>query len=296
MQIYESNGTTSHDLDKGTSYKSGSNWVTNSSWPTTVTQWGGQVASASEGVTAPSLPLPDAAASDPIYLLKDQSNSGSMASKAAVIITDGVAKDAAGKHSMPGAASLPPPALYDYREGKYARRGTYDMAAFQAQHGGAISGKRHAVARRHVGRALRHVTVAAPTGKFSAVRLKNGATLSSPLTVATDNPIYVQGDYNKTSPQAAAILSELDTILWAIGRTAPTPQARVCRAGQPRTRCSTWTSCRAIRRPARPDTGEGSNFLRYLENWTGDTFTLTGSLVCMWASTKTTGSWQNTGV
>ena len=99
MKIYDADGTTSHDLALGTSYRNASNaWVPNANWPSTVTQWGGEVASQSEGVQALSLPLPASAQSDPTYVL-DKTGDQTMGSKAAVLIVDGVAQDAAGRRS-----------------------------------------------------------------------------------------------------------------------------------------------------------------------------------------------------
>lgn len=295
VKIYESNGTTSHTLQTGTSYKSGTTWADNSNWSSTVTQWGGQVASSDEGVTSLNLPLPEAAASDPSYILKDETNPQSMGSKAAVIIEDGVAKDAAGNILDAGSSITSSTSLYDYREGKNARTWDIDMQAFQSSAAGQYLKSTTPSAGGTSG-VLYVTSGAAPTGKFSAVRLKNGATLSSPLTVATDQPIYIQGDYNKNSPQPAAILSDATTILsgsWKDTYTSSTSLSS-------RTPSDITLNVDIMSgNQATTSSGYGGgfeNFLRFLENWSGHTFSLTGSVVCMWESKKTTGVWKNTGV
>jgi hypothetical protein len=46
-----------------------------------------------------------------------------------------------------------------------------------------------------------------------ALRLKSGSTLPNPMTVATDWPLYVEGDYNDSPKQPAALASDGLTIL-----------------------------------------------------------------------------------
>jgi Tfp pilus assembly protein PilX len=295
VKIYEANGTTSHNLATGTSYKSGTNWADNTAWSSTVSQWGGQVASSDEGVTSLNLPLPEAAASDPSYILKDETNPQSMGAKAAVIIENGVAKDAAGNTLDAGGSITAVTSLYDYREGKYARTWDIDMQAFQASAAGQYLKSTTPSAGGTAG-VLYVTSGAAPTGKFSAVRLKNGATLSSPLTVATDQPIYVQGDYNKNNPQPAAILSDATTILSGSWKDTYTSSTTLSNRTPNDITLNVDIMSGNSATTASGYGGGFENFLRFQENWTGHTFSLTGSVVCMWESKKTSGVWKNTGV
>ena len=138
-------------------------------------------------------------------------------------------------------------------------------------------------------------TASVPTGHFAAVRLKNGSTLNSPLTVATNKPVYVQGDYNVNNPQPAAIMSDATTILsdnWHDSNSTQGLSNRTATSITLNADIMTGNS-------ATTQNGYGGgfeNFLRFLESWTGQTFNLAGSLVCMWASQQTSGAWQNTGV
>jgi hypothetical protein len=42
--------------------------------------------------------------------------------------------------------------------------------------------------------------------------------------------------------------------------------------------------------------GQLENVIRFLENWSGQTFTYKGSIIALWHSQQATGNWQNTGV
>lgn len=156
-----------------------------------------------------------------------------------------------------------------------------------------------------------------------AVRLKNGANISltNGLTVATDNGLYIQGDYNTgrtatTEPPSntgtatqpyvtgytrkpCAVLADAVTILsnsWSdtnsssslSGRNAiPTTVNTAIVSGIVST---TGTA-------ASPGTysGGAENFPRFLEDWSGDTFTYYGSMVQLFQSKQFTSPWPNTG-
>jgi hypothetical protein len=170
---------------------------------------------------------------------------------------------------------------------------------------------------------------------YVAVRLRGGAQLPKPsvnvdtggLTIVTNRPMYVLGDYNTTVWRPAALMADALTFLSnppnpAMQNAGPTLAANRC------TPASTgWCDVRmynptAINRTPRPTTvnaallaghsattcdwmraGCGSpnygggleNFPRFLENWGTNTFTYTGSLVSLFTSRYATGLWNNTG-
>ena len=45
-------------------------------------------------------------------------------------------------------------------------------------------------------------------GVFPAVRVRNGASLGNPITIATDYPFYIEGDYNSVGWQPAAVVGD----------------------------------------------------------------------------------------
>src|SRR5581483_285097 len=51
-------------------------------------------------------------------------------------------------------------------------------------------------------------------GTFHAIRLVNGSLLATPITVATNLPLYVKGDYNTNLDwRASALVGDAITIL-----------------------------------------------------------------------------------
>jgi hypothetical protein len=148
-----------------------------------------------------------------------------------------------------------------------------------------------------------------------AIRLKNGSKIpSSGLTIASNNPIYVQGDFNTggnppsnsgnaadaLTPQVAgytrapvSILGDAITILSNSWNDAP--------SATPRDATNTTVNAALVSGivPTAPVGGDGSysggaeNFPRFLENWSGNTFTYYGSMVELYKSQQATGKWTN---
>jgi hypothetical protein len=136
--------------------------------------------------------------------------------------------------------------------------------------------------------------------------------LPSPgLTIASENPVYVQGNFNATATSvtvepniAAAIIADAVTVLsnsWndirsftsphlASGRTASQTGFRMAvLAGKSRpfTRSTGWTSMRDF-----GTDGGAHDFLRYIENWTNE-LTYSGSLVSFFYSRQAVGTYKS---
>jgi hypothetical protein len=158
---------------------------------------------------------------------------------------------------------------------------------------------------------------AATTRDYPVLRLRNGAQLPNPFTVATDRPLYVWGNYNTGLWQPAALAGDALTFLsnnWAEGVNAGDPNRwnaawdpNQNRAFAPRAAAATavfaavaaghsatpcdWQAAAGCVVPVwPPPTGNGNygggleNFPRFLENWGGRTFTYRGSLVSLFES------------
>jgi hypothetical protein len=155
---------------------------------------------------------------------------------------------------------------------------------------------------------------------YPAVRLINGARLLFPMTVATDRPLYVRGDFNTVGWQPASLLGDAITILsnaWydtasvhkvgsrkpnidvpSPGQTtaATTAVWAAIAAGHSSTPCDvnraapTCNPAAFVPPPLVNSTSGASygggleNFPRFLENWSGVTFTYRGSLVSLFDS------------
>lgn len=139
------------------------------------------------------------------------------------------------------------------------------------------------------------------------IRLENGALLpgngvsSAGFTVATDDPIYVQGDYNTqdwagTDEIAKALVAgDALSILsnaWDDANSAKSKSNRIA--------SETTTNLVALNGivPSGTDPGDGlsysggvENYFRYLEKWSGKNHIFNGSIINLWESQQATGLW-----
>jgi hypothetical protein len=146
------------------------------------------------------------------------------------------------------------------------------------------------------------------------IRLKNGATLpSGGMTVVSENPIYIQGDYNTggnnppsnsgtyTDPDVsgysrrnAAVIADAITVLSSAWSDANSDKAISSRVA------TNTTLNAALVTGQVPSgggfySGGGENFVRFLEDWqkNNNTFTYYGSMVELFNSLQGTGKWQS---
>ncbi len=132
-----------------------------------------------------------------------------------------------------------------------------------------------------------------PITRYPAVRIRNGTNLPNPISIATDRPVYIQGNFNNGGTwYPASLAGDALTILstaWsdaahvAFANTASAANVSIFAAvamGHSATPCD-WqrTGC------AGGNYGGGlENFPRFLENWSGRTVTYRGSLVSLYQS------------
>ena len=144
-----------------------------------------------------------------------------------------------------------------------------------------------------------------------ALKLVHGSLGSLPsqgLTVAAENPVYVEGDYNASTVgfadphAAAAVIADAVTLLssdWndRVSFTQPHDPAA-------RNAVTTWYRFAVIAgKPLsfpRPNgtvddfgtDGGVHNFLRYLENWNGDTLNYRGAIATLYTSRQAVGTYK----
>jgi hypothetical protein len=139
----------------------------------------------------------------------------------------------------------------------------------------------------------------------SGVRLINGQTLPSVgLTVATLNPLYTKGHYNSpsgtgttntSSTAPASLICDAITVLsvdWDDGDSGDDLSERAA--------ASTTVNAGVIAGIVPSDGSNFSgglfNYLRLLENWSGDTLTFNGSMVALFPSQIATAPWGSSDV
>jgi len=136
-----------------------------------------------------------------------------------------------------------------------------------------------------------------------AVKLTNGAELASPLTVVSDNPAYVQGNYNSVNKKGAAVIGDAVTILsnrWGdVDGDGTFDDDLAYSQLVLNSRNAQSTTVNAALMMGNTDTQPGvsynggvENVLRFLERWSGDTLSYRGSIIDLWNSTHATGNWS----
>ncbi len=274
--------------------------------------WGGLVQDSAHGVRQLNIPV---GTSNPADLIKRGDTIDPTASsesqtlkdsrlywKAGLRIIDGTAYDKNGNFvdltdggAVPNPISTKP--FYDYREGKLITATEVDVNLLQGS-SNAMAKLNDPPAGADPG--IIYMSETQDTNNSKAIRLTNGATLpTSGLTVATDNPIYVKGNYNCppippdcAGKKGAAIMGDAVTFLsnsWSDEYGASTSTD---------SRPATATTVNAAVATGNATTSVGNynggleNLPRFLENWSGVTFTYTGSLIDLWRSQQATGAWR----
>ena len=187
-------------------------------------------------------------------------------------------------------------AFYEGREGRFADALTIDMAELSAWVGGDTSKETR----------ILYITFTdlgtSPDpqndGDYPIVRLENGSILPNPITIATDYPIYVQGDYNTIGWQPAAVVGDAINLLsnaWVDGdNTGPgmetaanTSYYMAILAGHSATPWDWFDGGGNA-----PYGGGLENYPRFIESWSGRTATYAGSLVSLSESQYALASWS----
>lgn len=143
----------------------------------------------------------------------------------------------------------------------------------------------------------------------SGVRVVNGQTLPSlGLTIASKNPLYVQGHYNApsaylgttntTTTRPASLVGDAITVLstaWSDANSTLGLSSRV--AGNTTVNAAFLAGIvpTAIYSGNKEYSGGVENFPRFLETWNSRTLTYNGSMVVMFYSQIATGLWEGTG-
>ena len=117
------------------------------------------------------------------------------------------------------------------------------------------------------------------TSQPNGIRLKNGAEVLRPMTVVSEDPVDVQGDFNTVNKKGVAVMSDAVSLLsnaWDDSK----------RAGGPLPAASNTSYNLAIvtGKVSTPDGGGNysggfENLPRFHENWTGKTASIRGSFI-----------------
>lgn len=248
-----------------------------------ITLWGGQFKDGSHSLATLRLPLPPAS-DQHIIIERGVIGDGSTERdakywyKASIKYVDGVLTDSSGTVIVqPGVYTYTANKFKDTRQNKWMDVVDINIATMVA--GGYMPPNGI-------------IYISHNSGDAPCVRIINGSTLpNNGLTIATDLPMYVKGNYNTVTKRGSALLSDALTLLspaWndansslALGSRIPTSQTvNACvMTGHVGTVGAAYSG------------GLENNF-RFLEKWSGKTVTYRGSIIDLWYSTKAAAPWS----
>lgn len=145
------------------------------------------------------------------------------------------------------------------------------------------------------GRGIVYVTRDDPADGVTrpAVRLRNGREITSihGLTIATDLPVYIEGNYNvENNVKPSLVAGDAVTMLSSVWQ-----DARSTLASGPRTAVN--TEYNTVLMLGNQETTWGvyngglENVMRFLERWSGREAKYRGSIICLWSSAEAIGRW-----
>jgi hypothetical protein len=156
----------------------------------------------------------------------------------------------------------------------------------------------------------------------TGVRLINGQSLPDPnrtasvtpggargMTVATNSPLYIKGNYNadgtintnssrfpdSASEPPAAVIADAVTILSNAWNDANSGKTMSSGRVASNTEVAAAILTGIVRSQGGNYSGGVENFPRFLENWSGKTVAIRGSMVCLFYSEVANQAWRNTG-
>ncbi len=254
-------------------------------YDSSVAWWQGRVQDSTHGQGPLNLPLSSTASGDPHKVIeRETGNPDSYESKATLKFIDrqafvkigGAWVDVTADMISKGIISFNDDKFYDGREGKYVDCMELDVEELYdegyAPSNGVIYYSDH-------------------TSDFPALRVRNAEELGSGLTIACENPVYTLGNFNSVNKKPAAIMADAVNFLsanWDDSKSALSVSNRVA--------CNTTVNVSYLTGNVETTpwhyNGGFENLPRFLEKWSGKTFTWRGSAVCLWNSTQATGNWS----
>jgi len=271
------------------------NWLINS-----IATWHENVQTGVHGIQ--SLNVPISGTTDYIEMIKQgpATDSFRFSNQAGLKIIDGVAKNSSGAVvdlSCGGNNPISTAQFFDKRENRTVTVREVDISKLQG-----CTNAKNALNNPPAGgdQGILYVSETTSDGDSSkAVRLINGSVLDSTglpkgLMVATDNPLYIKGDYN-TANRPAAIAA--DAVIIQSGNWNDANGNESQSSGH-RNASDNDTVKAAIMGGNVPTNGSNysgglENFPRFMENWgSSRTFNFSGSWACLWQSRKAIGRWN----
>jgi len=141
-----------------------------------------------------------------------------------------------------------------------------------------------------IGNGIVYISIEEQAGRRKGIKLDSCTTLPGPMTVCSDNAVYIKGNYNTVNWQPSAVMADAVNLLSNSWSDAANPLTHTLRAA------SNTTYYVALIAGDTPNStaqynGGLENFPRFLENWSGITCTIVGSFINLYLSDYATGAW-----
>ncbi len=244
-------------------------------------RWGGKVQDEAFGQEELNLPLTNSDGDIHKIIERKESNQDSYETKATFVIRDGVPYAKIGGlwqdvSLMLPAGTITSTSFYDAREKMSVSSTDIDMSMLKTSGFFPSNGVLYSSDHR---------------SGYPGIRLKNGSNIGSPLSVFSENPLYVLGDYNTVNKQPAAVIADAVTFLSNNWKDANSTKNMNYRTTTPTTVNVSMIS--GDRDPAEQQYSGGlANLPRFLEDWDKTKFTYRGSMVNLWRTRQADGDWH----
>ncbi|MCM8827004.1 MAG: hypothetical protein NC904_05755, partial [Candidatus Omnitrophica bacterium] len=253
------------------------NWLTESQ-----NRWNGTVKSSVHGVTKLSTPVVGSIQPDGYYA----NNAGVTIENDTIRKGDRVLVEGV---DIPVGTITTTTNFYNNREGKYIRMTNIDLKKLAGEDGG-YSGYSNHLPENGLLYATRDD---AGITQQAGVRLINGSQIyrNGGLTVVSNDPIYIQGDYNTINKKPTAVICDSVNLLsnnWDDSNSRKSLSNRIA------TNTTVNTAFIAGVDNTTPGHYNGGleNYPRLHEDWSGKTLYIRGSFVELWNSQIAQGAWQ----
>ena len=214
--------------------------------------------------------------------------SAKMYSQAGLRIVDGGATNASGGSVTLPAGGITTKIQWDAREGKNMTITEINVGVMRAAGGFPANGVVYVAGTN--------------TSQNPAVRLVNASQLPSQgLTVVSQNPVYVLGDYNTVNKVAASVMGDAITVLsngWVQydqngNQTGSNDnqQDNTQRIAKDTTVNAAFALAPGAESTQNQGNGQLENSIRFLENWGSKNFNYSGSIIALWHSQQAIAQW-----
>jgi len=277
-------------LGNDVSMKEGAGWLdaNDSHWyDSSVARWRGRVQDSEHGQEELNVPLSASSSGDPHRLIdRGSGNPDSYENLATLKFIDGQAFRKAGGVWTDVTAAMTAASVIAYNNNKFTDQREGAQVDVLELNVDLMYSQGYAPANGVV-------YFADSTSDYPALRLRNGSQLGAGLTVASANPVYTLGNYNSTNKKPAAIMADAVTFL---SNSWDDSKSSLAKSDRP----ASNTTVNAAYLTGNTETtdvnynGGFENLPRFLEEWSGKSFTWRGSAICLWYSEQADGDWNGT--